>query len=199
MSLIIPPGYGSAAFIFTSTTGTPPIVTTLGLDLLEVGGDYVAAADKCFAAYEAHLLPETDTSLTLDRVTLSVGPTPGGGSVDSTLDPSPGTRSGTGPPVSMAVIVRKVTDTLGRRGRGRFFLPGLLTTTNVDENGIIDSGRREQIRAACGVFLASVAAATEPPGLMKPVLLHSSAPSTPNEIVDIAVSSQVGWIRGRIR
>lgn len=198
MSLIIPPGFGNAALVFTSSTGTPPIVTTLGFDLIDVGDSYVAAANKIFLAYEEFMLPETDTSLTLDRVTLSVGPTPGSGSVDSSEDPSPGTRSGSGPPVSMSVIARKVTSTLGRRGRGRMFLPGLLTTTNVDENGIVASGRRSEILAAFGQFLAGCASAVAP-GALEPVLLHSEAPSTPEPIVDVVISSQVGWIRGRIR
>lgn len=199
MALIIPPGFGNAAFIFTSTTGTPPIVTTLGVNLSAAGGDFVEAANVAFAAYAAHLLPETDTSLTLDRVNLAVGDDGPGGSVDSDLAPAPGTRSGTGPPVSMSTIVRKVTNDIGRRGRGRMFLPGLLTTTNVDESGIIASGRRDEILTAVGGFIAELFDTETVPFNLPPVLLHSSAPADPTPLTGAAVSPLVGWIRGRIR
>lgn len=197
MTLIVPPGFGSAAFVFTSTTGTPPIVTTLGVDLSDVTTDMVGVANSLFSAYVDNLLPETDSALVLDRVNLTVGQDGPGGSVDSTNAPVTGGRSGTGPPVSMAVIVRKVTADLGRRGRGRMFLPGLLSTTNVDENGIIASGRRTEIITAVGAFLAELAEDVVNP--TPPVLLHSSAPADPTPVVNIAISPLVGWIRGRIR
>jgi len=199
MTLIIPPGFGNAAFIFTSTTGTPPIVTTLGLDLSAAGGDFAEAANVAFSAYATHVLPETDSALTLDRVTLAVGSDGPGGSVDSDLPPAPGTRSGTGPPVSMSTIFRKVTSDIGRRGRGRMFLPGLLTTTNVDENGIIASGRRTEILDAVGAMIAELFDVETEPFNLPPVLLHSSAPADPTPLTGGAVSPLVGWVRGRIR
>lgn len=199
MPLIVPPGFGLAAFVFTSTSGTPPIVTTLGVDLGDVGGAFVEAADLLHAAYAVNIGPETDNSLTLDHVNLQVGDDGPGGSVDSAVGPSAMTRSGTGPPVSMSVIVRKITNDLGRRGRGRMFLPGLLTTTNVDENGIVASGRRTEIITAVGAFLSDISDVGATPGPCPPVLLHSSAPADPTPVVNIAVSAQVGWIRGRIR
>lgn len=199
MSLIVPPGFGNAAFVFTSSTGTPPIVTTLGIDMSAAGGDFVGVADLLFASYAVNIGPETDTSLTLDRVNLTVGDDGPSGSVDSTMTPTAGTRSGTGPPVSMAVIVRKVTADVGRRGRGRMFLPGLLTTTNVDENGIVASGRRTEIITAVGAFLSDISDVGASPAPVEPVLLHSSAPADPTPIVNIAISPLVGWIRGRIR
>lgn len=197
MPLIIPPGFGSAAFVFTSTTGTPPIVTTIGVDLSDVTIGMVGAANAMMAAYVEHLIPETDNSLTLDHVTLTVGQDGPGGSVDSSNAPVVGTRGGTGPPVSMATIVRKVTNVLGRRGRGRMFVPGLLTTTQVDENGIISAVRRDEIDAVLTAWATEFS--QTPTTAMPPVLLHSSAPADPTPIVDLTTASLVGWIRGRIR
>lgn len=199
MTLIVPPGFGSAAFVLTSTTGTPPIVTTLGVDLSAYGGDFVTAANVLFGLYEGFILPETDTSLTLDHVNLTIGDDGPSGSVDSSNAPAPGERSGTGPPVSMSAIVRKVTNDVGRRGRGRWFIPGLLTTTNVDENGIIDSGRRTQIDNVTNLMRAEMESAVSIPFPLPPVLLHSGAPADPTPIESFSCSTLVGWVRGRIR
>jgi len=156
VSLIIPPGFGNAAFVFTSTTGTPPIVTTLGVDLSAAGGDFVEAADVAMSAYASWLLPETDTSLTLDHVNLAVGDDGPGGSVDSSLAPQPGTRSGTGSPVSMSTIVRKVTNDIGRRGRGRFYVPALSLAQIDGAGGTVVSAGAIALRDAAATLVANL-------------------------------------------
>nr|CRY95120.1 hypothetical protein [uncultured prokaryote] len=206
MPLVIPPGFGSAALEFEGSLGTPTHITTIGIDLSEVGGDFVLAADAVMQAYENSLLVLTNAGLTLARVTLAVGSDGPGGSVVSSRDAKVGGAAGNFEAVAMAPIARKVTNELGRRGRGRMFLPGVLSTTAADSNGRLSTTVIGNLQEACDEFIAALTdgtTGTTPPGQdvppTPPVLLHSSAPTTPSPIEGLAIQPIVGWIRGRIR
>lgn len=199
MTLIIPPGFANAAFHFSSTEGTPEFVTTLGVDTSAYGGDFVNAANQMFAIYANTLLVQTDTSLSLTRVSLSVGADGPSGSVDSTLPTEPGERSGTMAPVAMSPIIRKTTLDIGRRGRGRMFLPGVLTQTEVTEGGVVGGSRVASLQPVVNAFYEALVEGDVAGGPLPPVLLHSSAPADPTPIVGLTIAPLVGWIRGRIR
>lgn len=200
MSLVIPPGYGVAAFVLNGSAGTAPYVTTIGLDLGEYGGDFVGAANDAFLAYASNIMPATSNNLTLDRVTLSVGVDGPGGSVDSDQAPVNGTSTGNFPPTACSVIARKITNELGRRGRGRMFLPGIATETQVEQDGSLTPAARLSFNTMLGEFYDTLVAGSI--GIpMPPVLLHGPSldPIPPTPITGLAVSDVVGWIRGRIR
>lgn len=198
MSLVIPPGYGNAAFTFTGSPGTQPYITTLGVDISEYGGNHVAVANILMAGFHNVFETEITSQLTLDRVTLTVGQDGPGGSVDSDLAPFAFTRSGDFPPTAMSCIVRKVTNDLGRRGRGRMFVPGIISENEVAQDGSIVTARANAVN---GLFDTLYDALTDETGggALQPVLFHSSAPTMPTPITAFAVSDLVGWIRGRIR
>lgn len=196
MSLVIPPGYGNAALVFTSLAGTPEFVTTIGVDLSAKTDDYVGAANQVMTAYGTAFAPATDSSLTLDRCTLAIGQDGAGGSVDSDIPPFPMTRTGDAAPLAMSAICRKVTNTFGRRGRGRMFLPGVLRANEVTEGGTIYGERQASLSGAAEDFLETLQSAAFS---LPPVLLHSTAPADPSPITALTIQPLVGWIRGRIR
>ena len=198
MALAIPTGYGSAAFIFSSVSGTAPFVTTCGVDLSAAGGDFVAAADSIFNIWKANILPIQDSGLTLDRVTLAVGQDGPGGSVDSTETPSPGLNSVTSTPFAVGAIMRKVTNRLGRPGRGRMFVPGLVSNSQVDEAGTILPARQAALNAAFEEFRLDMFTLGTPN--TQCVLLHGEGVTGPPEPIQaFSCSDLVGIIRGRIR
>ena len=198
VSLVIPPGYANAAFVFAGSVGTQPYITTLGVDISDWGGDHVAVANVLKAGFAGLFQSEVSSSLTLDRVTLSVGQDGPGGSVDSDTAPNTFNRSGSFPPTAMSCIVRKVTNELGRRGRGRMFIPGIVSENEVDEDGSIVPARQTAIQGVLDTWYENLAyGATELS--LQPVLFHSAAPTMPTEITAFAVSDLVGWVRGRIR
>lgn len=199
MTLIIPPGFANAAFVFTSSQGTAPFVTTLGVDTSQYGGDFVGAANQMMAVYADVWGSETDADLTLDHVTLTVGDDGPGGSVDSTLTPVAMTRAGTGAAYAMSPILRKVTNTLGRRGRGRMFIPGVLTQAEVAGDGSITPTRRGELASHATEFFTALSEGDMAGLPLPPFLFHSQAPTDPTPIVSLTVSDLVGWIRGRIR
>lgn len=197
---IIPEGYGECAWIFTGGPGTAPYVTTLGVALVGIDpDDYVQACDDLFAQYRSVILPLTSDALTLDRVVLSIGLAGGtSGSVSSTNSAAQGGISGVEfAPLAMSAIATKQSASLGRKGRGRSFLPGTVRDASVDEGGNLTSGAVAAIGDAWSALLVNLATAT-PGRAMSPVILHADG-STPSVIVSGGCSPKVGWIRGRIR
>lgn len=200
MSLVIPPGYGLAAVEVISVAGTSPFVTTIGVDLGEAGGDFVAAANAVNWAYVNAFQTSMGAAFTVQRVILTVGDDGPGGSVTSNVPPAPGTRSGNFGSVVQAVLVNKVTNVLGRRGRGRMFIPGCLSQTEVNTSGIISSGSIATFQSDVDQFydeLVTPVAVDVPP--VPPVLLHSNNVLTPTPIISLQVSPKTGIIRKRIR
>lgn len=198
MALVIPPGFGQAAFVFSSSAGTGPFVTTLGVDLSGAGGDFVTAANDLMLRYGTALGAQTSNALTLERVTLAIGNDGPGGSVDSDASPIAMTNGSAPGPMAMAVIARKVTNQFGRYGRGRMFLPGVNQEGGVDPDGSLSTTYRGAIETALNAFYVSLTANA---GIdYPPVLLHSEGPyGAPTPITGFVVGDLVGWIRGRIR
>lgn len=198
MPRTIPVGFAELSFVFTGTEGTAPYVTTLGVGLAGVT-DMVNACNQAMTCYAATILPATSSQITLDRVVMSVGLTGGAsGSVQSDLPPISGTNSGSFPVISMCAIARKNTAELGRKGRGRCFLPGSVENGEINRSGEISPVIRGLLGDRWNDFLLQLA--TPPVGgdAMSPVLLHADG-STPTVITGGSISPLVGWIRGRIR
>lgn len=199
MTLIIPPGFANAAFILTGTPGTQPYVTTLGVDTSAFGGDFVSAANTAMSAFATWLGPRISNELTLDRVSLAVGQDGPSGSVDSDLPPVAMTLSSTMAPTAMAVIARKVTNEIGRRGRGRMFIPGSVPAAGVLENGELTTDFIEDTQTALDGFYGFLTDDSNPATVLPPYLFHSQAPADPTVITGFTVQPLVGWVRGRIR
>ncbi len=199
--MIIPPGYGSAAFVFTGGVGTSPFVTTIGVDLSDAGGDYVAAAETCFWAYSGSLIYSTTNAITLDHVLLTVGVDGGGvGSVKSTHAPRQGERTGEYQPMSTAAIARKTTNFLGRRGQGRMFLPGVVKDEQVNISGIIDSNTVADLQTRADDFLELLDGGRPQLPNCPAVLFHSAGgPAVPSPIMALTVTPKIGLLRRRIR
>ena len=199
--MIIPPGYGSAAFVFTGPVGTEPFVTTIGLDLRDYGGDYDMAAEKAFIDYQNTLLHITTAAITLDHVSLTVGIDGAGvGSVTSIAPPAQGQRSGDYQPMSTAAIARKSTNLLGRRGQGRMFLPGTVKDEQVDINGILTNAFIGDLQQRCFEFIDALNSSASSHPAAPPVLLHSAGgPAVPTPINALIVSPKIGLLRKRIR
>lgn len=200
MSVIIPPGYGLAALVLDGPDGTGPFVTTIGVSLSQVGGDFIAAANAIMEAYGETIMPDTSDALSLTKCVLSVGQDGPGGSVESDRLAYTGENTGPIAPLAMSAIGRKATAQIGRGGRGRMFLPGSIDETGVDEGGYltltVQTGWTANMEAF-REYLEAVPGGSPVPAV-PPVLLHSDE-RTPTPITSISCAPQVGWIRKRIR
>ena len=200
MSVKIGPGFGLAAWVMSSSEGTEPFVTTMGVDLSGYGGDYQEAANNAMEAYANSVMPETDSDLTLERCTLTVGADGPLGSIDSNHAAFDGQRSAVGLPWSLSLIARKGTAVLGREGRGRMFIPGVINHSEVGQGGNVSSSRATALATMLNTFLdylqngdGVLMSAPVPP-----VLLHTSA-TVPTPVTSLTPAPLVGWVRKRIR
>ena len=199
MALIVPPGYYSASFEFQSALGTSPFITTCGF---ETSSEYtpVEYANALHQIYGDTMMPYTYNTLSLQRVNLFIGNDGASGSVSSALAPVAGQKSsGTSPPIAMAAIAQKQTDFVGRSGRGRMFLPGMITEAGTDENGAIIGGDKTDIEGALSDFYDQLVPTIPEADAFRPVLLSSKSPGVPKPILGFSLAPLVGWIRGRIR
>lgn len=200
MSLIIPPGYGLASYVLDGAPGTGPFVTTMGHKLPLGQEDAEASAFRLYNLYNTNILTRTSNQLTLVRVNLLVGQDgPENGSVVYEGNAGGGS-AGADAAISMSVIMRKTTATLGRAGRGRCFLPGLLANEEVDINGNIGTSQVSAIQADVNDWYDDLTFWDEegPDYRLSPVLLHSNS-GTPSPITSFSIAPKVGWIRKRIR
>jgi hypothetical protein len=196
---VIPVGFGEAAIEVNGPVGTGPFITTIGVSLIGIAtSDYLDLADNILSAYQAVFQAPTSDQCTIDSCTLAVGLTGGtSGSVRSSGASVAGLNNGSMAPSSMAVIGQKASADLGRRGRGRSFLPCMLDRASVLENGQLTPTAVTDYGALWNDFV--VALATLPVGsAAAPVILHADG-STPTPITGTSVSPLVGWIRKRIR
>lgn len=199
MPLVISPGFGSAFIELVGVDGTAPYGTTIGVDLSAAGGDFVAAANAVFDAYADTFLTFTNPTLTLSRVILSVGQDGGGTpTVQSDVDPQDGIADGPFAPTAMSAIMTKVTATLGRKGRGRMFIPGAMAESNVAANGGVATTAQTSYNNAGANFLGKLNVGVLGAPSLPPVLLHSDV-TLPTPIISLKCAPLVGWISGRLR
>lgn len=200
MSLFIPAGFGSAAWVITSADGTSPFITTLGVEVDPVE-DPADVANHLFDAYDQSLLNQTGNGFTLERVVLTIPVGDGTvGTVESTVPPEVGDTTAERCSLSMAMLVNKRTAGIGRSSRGRMFLPGILAQDSVDTAGLIDSADVAAFQGVVNNFyslLLSTAGTWPIP--TPPVLLHSDEARAPTPITQLTVSNKVGSLRRRIR
>lgn len=199
MALIIPPGFALASWEFSGPVGTQPFATTCGISYEDSGSGEVTIANALFRGYAGQILPVTSTSLTLDRVTLRV-PGVGGttGTFQSTEDPEDGEDGAAHGPMAMSAVVRKITATVGRPGRGRMFIPGTAAESEIGEDGTLSPTQRANITTRINAMWDDVA--DDEPEVF-PVLLHDeeSPITVPSPINNFITAPLVGWIRKRIR
>lgn len=199
MSVIPPDGFGSAAWVLTGAPGTGPFITTCGVEVDPVE-DTEVVANHLFDAYASTILAQTGNVFTLERVILTLPAGLGAvGTVESTVPSEIGALSGERCSLSMALLVNKRTAGIGRRSRGRFFLPGVLPVGGVDTGGLLDPSDVGAYQVIMNLFFDALEANAAPfPTSTPPVLLHSDA-GAPTPITQFTVSNKVGSLRRRIR
>lgn len=154
MTLIIPPGYAQTILRWSSTNfDTGQAVTTFGYGR-ELGADPVSLeefATVIRGQVQGLWLPLMDSNTTL--VSVEVFNETDGAILTSG---SAGGRSGTATPPNVACLVTKNCPGRGRRRQGRMFVPSVLGTTEVQEDGFIAGARRTVIQTAFSTFFDEV-------------------------------------------
>jgi len=114
---------------------------------------------------------------------------------DGTITPAAGTLTGEPVPQNTAHLVKKITASGGRRGRGRMYVP-TPTETNVAPNGVLLTAYVTARQAELVSMKAALAAHADVGDL---ALFHDSAPFTPTPITLLSLQSLVATQRRRLR
>lgn len=170
MPLIIPPDYVQVTLVWQSEMwDTGSGATVLGFD----GGSTSSPGGTAGAVQSAvvdHLMPLTTDTVTLTEARWA-GETDGG--VITVNEPGRLTSTVGSPNITM--LLQKVTASRGRRGRGRAYWPQMVSEAEVDEAGVIATGRLNAINAALNNFTAELATA----GIEQVVLQNSEGETPP--------------------
>lgn len=196
MGVIIPEGYGLAAFDLQLSGRPTPFVFTLGYGPSTLGvaeAAWTTVVDGLDDANRLFNAPQFSTSYTW----LGVRAThmTGTGPIPFTVAKSvTGTKTEAPLPPNTSFLVRKGTARGGRRGRGRMFLPPAWTgEINVDANGNITSGNVTALNLLLSNLLDDMDTAGIPA-----VLLHSDG-GTPDAITAMIAQPLVATQRRRLR
>jgi hypothetical protein len=175
MTVFVPQGYGHAIFSMSLTGDNEALAVTLGVrDQDPVVNTPNEIAAGLFDAFGDEILPELTNVITLTQCEVFLQR-----DGDSWDDVPPDTGVATGAVAgsetgqsavqNTAYLVHKRSAEGGRRGRGRWYLPGV-AEGDVSPAGAVTSGRQTTMNAALVDFLARFGAA----GLtdMAPVILH---------------------------
>lgn len=179
MPLTIPPGDALGAYHFRQVNDPEEMLVTFGVRPT-VGPFDAQHLLRLESAWRTAILPNMSVDLSLVRTTVSVAQD-GGDPILFERAPAtaaPGTAAGTVFPPNVAIIIRKLTALGGRRGRGRFFLPGMLESF-ADNAGFVSSSSQSSLNTAFATYLTALGAAAgagEKPVI--PLLLHNNSSTT---------------------
>lgn len=106
-----------------------------------------------------------------------------------------GTNSEDAPPINCTILIKKLTDSGGRKNRGRLNIPsGKVEEAGVSAAGFILPATVTALQNQCDEWFAEMVTLEE-----QPVLLHSDPADEPTIITGFQVSSQIATQRRRMR
>jgi hypothetical protein len=189
--MIIPINYCQINFVYGGLAAPTGAENVLGGFPFSGGLNAAETADLAIAAWTDNIAALVVNDLTLSSVRVKMGPNSTGVSVEVGSGQT-GAAGGAGMTPQNALLVSKNTDFGGRKGKGRWFLPGI-TEGSADESGTVPSGVVAIYQAAFDSFLADMST-----GGCPLYLLHADA-TEPYQITSFAVQSLMATIRDRIR
>lgn len=154
-----------------------------------------AVANAFFDAWRDNLIGMHVTTCRLLRVDAYFGSAGGSIPAVSTEAPQDG-NGGTGMcPPNTAILIKKLTNSAGRKNRGRMYVPG--TPESITDNvGDIGSSNETGFNTALGLFFNQLILV---PNVLGLVLLHSDDLDAPTPITGFKVDRKVATQRRRLR
>jgi hypothetical protein len=189
--MIIPVNFCQINFVYSGLAAPTGAENVVGGFQGTGGLNATDTAALAIAAWTDNLAALVINDLTLSSVRVKQGPNSTGVSVEVGSGQT-GAAGGAGMTPQNALLVTKNTDFGGRKGKGRWFLPGI-TEGTADESGTVPAGTVAIYQAGFDGFLADMAS-----GGVPLYLLHADT-TPPYDITSFAVQSLMATIRDRIR
>lgn len=193
--MIIPTGYAQANYFFTGVALPTGAQITMGYDIGEFAGTASDAAETLANLWASEDMDNFQVNgCALTKVLVKFGPNSTGpsGEYPTTVT---GFEDHESVPPNTSALVRKITDSGGHAGRGRFYIP-CIRENLVAESGALDTGWLAARQPNLDDWLAGQIAADLPP-----VVLHGEdSPLTiPSPINALVLDSRVATQRRRLR
>lgn len=198
MALIIPPGFAQVVFGFAWPGDSEIMVTTLGVDYTGQTGGADNLATAMFTAWANSLLQQQTNNLQLQEVTAYKGQDGGPPVVEESTNTAANGGANSDPlPPNSALLIRKRTGLAGRRGRGRFYLPGAAEGP-IDANGNLGGSYLNAVQAEADAFMTEL----DNIGVV-PVVLHRTegigTEPPPTVITSFVADGKIATQRRRLR
>lgn len=203
MALVIPPGFAECAIEFKHNSDPQPWYVTFGVDTSSFEDGFPIMANAIGARWMttigiflSHDVRNTGVRLTIgqdgpDNLTIFVPREDPGPAVQDML------------PQNCALLVQKQTATPGRKGKGRFYIPGVLQENKVNAVGGLDGTFLSDMQAQLTAFLDVMNTGDGDFGGPIPlVLLHNNygaATPLPSSILALVGQSTIATQRRRLR
>lgn len=192
MPLVIPPGFAQVGIEFRNTGDPDPWYITFGIDVSAAASAWEEVAISISSGWGNFLLEEMSTDTSLTGVQLRIGQD--GGSPLTLFFPFnyPGSATGQKLPQNCALLVTKVTSLPGRVGKGRFFVPNILSDGSVNNVGVIQTTDLAALQGLMDTFYSWVVVGDPAPPLPIVLLHNNTAPGDPPPtVVDRLLLNQV--------
>ena len=192
--MFIPPGYANIQWIMQHTNTAQIALTAIGVEI--EAADPQVVVEGATAAFDdnfGELCGLAWAGLTVRMVIGTSDP-----SAPITLE-SPtwqgGSAAGNACPAQVCTLLKKITLSGGRKGKGRMYLPGPLEGS-IDDAGHFTTTQSDDNQARATAFRGDMIAIA---GVTSVVLLHTDPADEPSEIVGILADPVVGSQRRRLR
>ncbi len=198
MAAPIPVGYGLAVIQHSQPfSGQTQIVTfnfqdnTDGLSPTDIAVNISDAWSGTGNPYQASLVAD---SAQFDSVKTYIQEE-GGLTLGESIVNVAGSRSSQPPSPQVSMVVKKKTALVGRRHRGRFYVPAaFLVAADVGPSGVIGATPLGVLQARFNTFISNIAA-----NLTPMVICHVEAPFTPDPVLTLTCEQMIGTQRRRVR
>ena len=193
--MIIPSGYAQINYRFTGTSLPESAECTLGVAISAFAGTPNEAATEIAGLWNSSQMDNLHApSVKLTEVEVKYGPAETGPTGVWAGD-IPGAASGVADSPNTAILVKKITASGGRAGRGRMYVPGA-PAEKISEAGTLDTTWAPLMQGVLGDFYEDMGLA----GFL-PYLLHGvgSPLTSPTLITNFTLDTKVATQRRRLR
>lgn len=201
--MFIPIGFGSAVHRFSSPAAQGQILWSLGWQWTgDIDQDAVDGYAAAFATSE-YLSTAVSNEVTFEGVDFIVGT--GDPTEPLHIESSASQVGGAGGdmcPINSAILVKKLTGRGGRKGRGRFYSPGVQIDALNNIGGLISDAALTNIQESVDALPVELGEGLVAggPSAAQPVLLHATeADGAPDVLTSLVVQSRLATQRRRLR
>lgn len=198
MPIVLPLGFAQVIVPFHHRDLAREAIITFGVEFDGNSESPTAQCDTIFGVFMDTIGAVVTNEVTIGPVRMSLGTT-----TEEHLAVS-GTQSGAGgvetkvEPGNIALLVHKITDRGGKRGRGRFYLPWVVDESGVSEIGMIASASVNDFNVICRDFLVQMGDSAQ--GMPLCLIHGTSGPGSdfPTRITGLVCDPMIGVQRKRL-